>query len=286
LKLIVNLLVFVSFFSGYANAFSFPERTSLLAGPLAADPMDLLNYDFQGIVKLSDCSGSLVRFLDSKDSDQAMVLTNGHCVNLLDPGVVLVNQASSKTFGLLRRDASQVGTLYASRLIFATMTKTDIGLYQVKETYDFIERQFGIPALTLSDVPPTIGTDIQVVSGYWKRGYECQIEAEVFQLREGAWTMENSLRYSRPGCETIGGTSGSPVIATGTRTVVAVNNTGNESGKRCTTNNPCEVDSKGGVTFEKGRSYAQQIYWLTQCRTEEGDFDLNVEGCVLPKPKR
>ena len=286
MRFIQNFVVLGAFFSGYASAFSFPERTSLPASPLVADTKDLLNYDFEGIVKLSDCSGSLVRFVDSKESDQAMVLTNGHCIDLLDPGVVLVNQASNETFGLLRSDASQVATLKASRLMFATMTKTDIGLYQLKETYEFIERQFGIAALTLSDVPPTIGTDIQVVSGYWKRGYECQVEAEIFQLREGAWTMENSLRYSRPGCETIGGTSGSPVIATGTRTVVAVNNTGNESGKRCTTNNPCEVDSKGGVTFEKGRSYAQQIYWLTQCRTEEGDFDLNVNGCVLPKPKR
>ena len=286
MKLIAKFLAFGVLISKSANAFSFPELTTLPAAPLAADPIALLNYDFEGIVKLSNCSGSLVRFNDSKASDPAMVLTNGHCVKLLDPGVVLVNQPTNKTFSLLRRDASQAATLHATRLIFATMTKTDIGLYQLQENYQAIEQQYGIPALTLSETPPAIGTDVQVISGYWKRGYECQLEAEIYQLREGTWTMDSSLRFSRPGCETIGGTSGSPVIATGTRTVVAVNNTGNDSGDRCTTNNPCEVDEKGGITFEKGRSYSQQIYWLTQCRNEKGVFDLNVRGCVLPKPKR
>jgi V8-like Glu-specific endopeptidase len=286
MRLIAKFASLGLFLSGTANALAFPETPLMPAAPLLAGEMDLANYDFEGIVELSNCSGSLVRFHDSKDSDQALVLTNGHCVGMLDPGLVIVNQAANKTFNLLRRDASKAGKLRATRLVFATMTKTDIGLYQVKETYDFIRQKFSIAPLTLTDEAPAMGTDIQILSGYWKRGYECKIEAEVFKLQEGDWTMERSLRFSRPGCETIGGTSGSPVIATGSRTVVAVNNTGNDGGRKCTVNNPCEVDENGSITAAKGLAYSQQIYWLAHCRTAEGVFDLNVDGCELPKPSR
>lgn len=286
MKVIARVLSIGALISGTANALAFPERTQLLPAPGAADEFNISSYDFESIVELSNCSGSLVRFSNSLDTDRALVLTNGHCVGMLDPGSVIVNESNRRTFSLLRKDASKAGKLQATRLIFATMTKTDIALYELSETYEAIVRKFGIPALTLSDEAPAIGTDIQILSGYWKRGYECRIEAEVFQLREGDWTMERSLRFSRPGCDTIGGTSGSPVIETGTRTVVAVNNTGNESGRRCTEKNPCEVDANGKITYEKGLAYSQQIYWLSHCRTEDGVFDLNVEGCELPKPSR
>ena len=95
--------------------------------------------------------------------------------------------------------------------------------------------------------------------------------------------MFDSVRYSRPGCETIGGTSGSPVVLAGTRTVVAVNNTGNDDGDRCTMNNPCEIDEHGQVTAEQGYSYAQQTSWIYTCLDSTGNLNLNQAGCKLIK---
>ncbi len=96
--------------------------------------------------------------------------------------------------------------------------------------------------------------------------------------------MKDSIRYSKKGCEVYGGTSGSPVIAKGERVVVGVNNTGNESGKLCTNNNPCEIDVNGNKKVLKGRGYAQQTYWVYSCLNEEFDIDLSKQGCNLPKP--
>ena len=73
------------------------------------------------------------------------------------------------------------------------------------------------------------------------------------------------------------------MLANGTRTVIAVNNTGNESGRKCEVNNPCEVNKDGTVVYQKGYSYAQQTYWLYSCRDEQGRIDLDASGCQLPR---
>ena len=65
------------------------------------------NYDFEGIVKLSNCSGSLVKFEGQPDSDWALVLTNGHCLEggFLRPGQVAVNKSSTRTFSVYKKFA-------------------------------------------------------------------------------------------------------------------------------------------------------------------------------------
>ena len=75
--------------------------------------------------------------------------------------------------------------------------------------------------------------------------------------------------------------SGSPVILAGTRTVVGVNNTGNDSGERCTMNNPCEIDQNGNVEAHEGFSYGQQTYWIYSCLNERLELDLHKAGCLL-----
>ena len=123
-----------------------------------------------------------------------------------------------------------------------------------------------------------------MISGYWQRGYRCLIDGFVNALKEDKYTWKDSIRYSNPGCEVIGGTSGSPIVLPGTRTVVGINNTGNESGERCTINNPCEIDAAGGVTYKKGLSYGEETYLLYSCIDANRNVDLAMEGCQLPKP--
>ncbi len=266
------------------SALAFPSLDRLPPGPLVPERA-AASYDFTGIVAFSNCSGSVVRFDDSLETDQALVLTNGHCTgSLIDPGVVYVNQAANRTISLLNDKASKVGSVHADLLVYGAMTKTDLALYRLKETYADLHAKYQAEALTLAREAPAVGTAIQVISGYWKKGYSCSIEAIASTLEEGDWTFHDSVRYSRPGCDVIGGTSGSPVLAAGTRTVVAVNNTINESGKKCTENNPCEVNADGSITATKGFGYAQETYWLYSCRDAGGAIDLSVEGCLLQQP--
>ncbi|MER6787842.1 serine protease [Streptomyces sp. NPDC000658] len=254
------------------------------AGNKAAAPA-LRAVNLAGTVALSNCSGSVIRFPSSLDTDPALVLSNGHCLStgFPEPGEVLVNQASSRTFGLLNSAGTRVATLRASKLAYGTMTDTDVSIYQLTSTYASIKNTYGISALTVQDTHPVAGTAITVASGYWKRLYSCNIDAFVYRLKEGDWTWKDSVRYTSA-CQTIGGTSGSPVIDQSTGKVVAVNNTGNEDGQRCTENNPCEVDANGNVTVREGINYAQETYLIPACFTTGNQLSLNKSGCTLPKP--
>jgi V8-like Glu-specific endopeptidase len=241
--------------------------------------------NFAGTVALSNCSGSVIRMPDSAADDPALVLTNGHCLEsgFPAPGEVVVDRASTRSFGLLNSAGTRVATLRANKIAYATMTDTDAAVYQLTRTYAQIKSSYGIDALTLDDTHPVAGTAISVVSGYWKRVYSCSIDGFAHQLREGDWTWKDSVRYTST-CNTIGGTSGSPVVDQSTGRVVAVNNTGNESGERCTLNNPCEVDAAGNVTVRRGINYAQQTYRFAACFGLDNKLDLYASGCALPKP--
>ncbi|KUL23374.1 trypsin-like serine peptidase [Streptomyces regalis] len=241
--------------------------------------------NFAGTVALSNCSGSVVRFPDSEDNDPALVMTNGHCLEtgMPGPGEAVVDRASSRTFSLLNSSGNRVGTLRASKIAYGTMTDTDVAFYQLTTTYAQIKSSYSINALTVADTHPVAGTAITVASGYWKRLYNCNIDGFAYRLKEGDWTFKDSVRYTSA-CNTIGGTSGSPVIDQATNQVVAVNNTGNEDGQRCTVNNPCEVDESGNVTVHQGINYAQEIYQIPACFGVDNKLDLSASGCVLPKP--
>ncbi|MFD8392796.1 trypsin-like serine peptidase [Streptomyces sp. NPDC059680] len=244
-----------------------------------------VTVNFAGTVALSNCSGSVIRFPNSADSDPALVLTNGHCLEtgFPDPGQVITGQSSSRSFGLLNASGSRVATLRANQVVYSTMTDTDVTIYRLTTTYAQIKSAYGISPLTVNDTHPTAGTAIKVVSGYWKRTYSCNVDGFVYRLKEGDWTWKDSLRYTSA-CNTIGGTSGSPVIDTTTGKVVAVNNTGNEDGETCTVNNPCEVDENGNVTIHQGINYAEETYQIPACFTTGNKLNLGAAGCTLPKP--
>lgn len=247
--------------------------------------LEALNYGFEGIVKLSNCSGSLVAFNGMPLSAKAIMMTNGHCVSapggFLKPGEVWVNRAAPRALKLF--DANfKLHQIEATKILFATMTNTDVAFYELSESYTEIYNRTKVRALLLDSVRPMAGINIDIISGYWDRGYSCEIDGFVFQIREADWTFTDSIRYTA-GCDTIGGTSGSPIIARGERRVVGINNTSNESGSRCTMNNPCEVDEQGEVRVMKGVRYGQQTYNVYSCLTPDFRFELNRRGCSLPR---
>ncbi|MDF9816804.1 serine protease [Streptomyces sp. SPB162] len=244
-----------------------------------------VTVNFAGTVALSNCSGSVIKMPNSVPTDPAIVMSNGHCLSggFLDPGESIVNVASSRTFSLLNGAGTKVATLRATKVAYATMTDTDISLYQLNTTYAQIQSSYGIAALELSATHPVAGTAIKVVSGYWKRIYSCNIDAFVYRLHEDSWVWKDSVRYTSA-CNTIGGTSGSPVVDATTGKVVAINNTGNEDGGRCTLDNPCEVDQNGTTTVHQGINYAEQTYLITQCVSAGNKINLSLPGCTLPKP--
>ncbi|MFI5607100.1 serine protease [Amycolatopsis sp. NPDC051903] len=241
---------------------------------------------FAGAVALSNCSGSVVKPADTPDTAPALVMSNGHCLEsgFPKPGQVIVGQKSTRTFSLLSPDGKQsLGTLKAKKVVYATMTDTDVSLYQLDTSYAQIKQAYRISPLELAGTHPVAGTHIDVVSGYWKTIYSCSIDGFVNELHENGWVWKDSIRYT-PECETVGGTSGSPIVDTATGKVVGVNNTSNENGERCTLDNPCEVDGSGNVTVHPGTKYGEETAGIPACLTPASEIDLGRPGCALPKP--
>ncbi len=260
--------------------------TSVVQSAASAAPAPpKLAVDYTGIVALSNCSGSLVRTPDAADSDPALVLTNGHCYEggMPDPGQVITDQPSSRSFTLLDPSGQgTLGTLHATRVLYSTMTDTDVTLYKLNTSYASIQQTYNTPALQLSLDHPTAGTDLRVVSGYWRTTYSCSLDGFVYRLREDQWTFKDSVRYTSS-CDTIGGTSGSPVIDANSGKVIAINNTGNEDGEQCTLDNPCEVDESGNITVHQGIGYAQETYILGACIAPGSVIDYTRPGCTIPQ---
>ncbi|RZS45197.1 trypsin-like peptidase [Herbihabitans rhizosphaerae] len=263
-----------------ASACAFALGTAAPAA--AAEPAEIT---FAGSLALSNCSGSLVRLSTSKPEDPALALSNGHCLEsgMPAPGKVIVNQPNQRSFDLLNAAGDKIATLKATKIVYATMTDTDVSLYQLSTTYAEIQSQHGIAALELNEPHPEAGKAISVVTGYWKEIGTCSIDRFVYQLREGDWTWKDSIRYT-PGCDTRGGWSGSPVIDNASGKVVGVHNTTNEDGQECTMNNPCEVDESGKVTVHKGTRYGQETYLFYGCMADKSEIDLARPECKLPKP--
>ncbi len=274
-------------FLGLAIGFLFAANAFAIPLPKGPDNHRMIagntSYHFDGIVALDDCSGSIIRFEKSNPKDQAMILTNGHCYDkgMPKPGTFVYHVPSTRTFGVFNDQAKGVGTIHATEAIYSTMTGTDITLYKLQETYQDIETKFSAHPYMLSSKHPAPQTPIQVISGYWRRGYTCSIEAFVFQLHEAGWIQKDSIRYSRPGCEVIGGTSGSPIIEANTRNMIGINNTINENGEKCTMDNPCEVDANGKTTATQGVGYGQETYLIYGCLNALNQFDLATPGCGL-----
>lgn len=267
-----------------ANAFPLTSKR-----PWVSYTVELVQpgFNHDGIVALSNCSGSFVRFANTSDDAKGLLLTNGHCTGgmfggMPQPGEFYYHKPANFSVNLLNQKAARIASLSANQIVYATMTDTDLAILQLTKTYREIRQATGVEALVIDTQHPTAGTQIEIPSGYWKRTYACQIDGFVHQLKEGGWLFKDSIRYSETGCEVIGGTSGSPIVSSATGKVIAINNTGNEDGDRCTVNNPCEIDENGKTTVLKGRNYGQQTYTLYSCLNQAGEIDLSVAGCQLP----
>jgi len=263
--------------------------TGLLGATSAAAsngaPARLAVTGLKATIALSNCSAALVRYPSSINTDQAMMLTNGHCYEggMPGAGVVLQDVASTRTGSLQSDSGATLGTLQANRLLYATMTGNDVALYRLTATFASIQTQYGTTAMTIAAARPADGIALTIPSSYWDRVWNCTLNGFVPTLDEGEWVWHDSIRYNS-GCTTIHGTSGSPIVNSATGQVVGINNTGNDDGAMCTLNNPCEVAADGTTTATKGQSYGQETYWFDTCLTAANAIDLSIPGCLLTKP--
>ena len=241
---------------------------------------------FEGMVDLNNCSGALVRFKGQDINSPALVLTNGHCVSrfwygqYIDPNQSLIDYSQSRWMQLLKNSQTSF-SIKAERIVYATMTQTDVALFEISESYSEIFDRTGIRPLVVSTQKAAQNQLFDLVSGHWRKAYRCRVEQIVDELREGEWFFSDSLRYEWP-CQTAARSSGSPLVDIKTGEVIGIHNSFNQSGAPCSLNNPCEIQRSGVIESIHRANYGQQIYQFYTCLTSKNEWDFTSTACKLP----
>lgn len=260
---------------------------SVLASPAQATISTLDEGRFAGTARLPNCSASVVRWASALDEDPAVVLTNGHCVlpRFLRAREVLVDQKQYKLIELLDGRGKVAMTVRGVRLRYATMYRTDLAIYELRESYADLAAG-GVTPLALAARGPSRGDSIRIPSGYWGEQRSCVTTGTVHRLHEREWDWWRSIRLpARDGCAIRGGYSGAPIIDQTTGAVVGVTNTAYIGGRRCI-DSACEENKRGVVRMVRHMNYGQQTSWITTCIGADRRFDVDVQGCRLAKPRR
>jgi V8-like Glu-specific endopeptidase len=236
-------------------------------------------FDFSGQVEFVGCSGSVVSF-GQDASAKAVVMTNGHCIGMLDrdPREVIIDQPREDAANLYIDRKNSLWT-ETTRVIYGLMYPYDLAFLELEETYGELESK-GVRTRKIAARGVAVGTPLILASGFWNQVLRCDVVGIIYEIHEDIWINKNSYKYR---CNARHGTSGSPLIDVQTGEVVGANYTGNDNGGRCTYNNPCEVDEEGNVTVERGANYGDPIHEIMKCLNEKREIDLTVDGCPLPR---
>ncbi len=173
---------------------------------------------------------------------------------ILKPGQVKRNEKASRSITLYTNTGKTYQTKTA-QLLFATMTGTDLAIYELAESYEELALK-DIHPLTLASENPAQGQEVTTISKRKNSKFSCRID-KITDTLEGGYSFQSAMRMSEE-CRQINGTSGSPVIDSRTGEVVAIANTFNKNGKRCKDNNPCETSGEEITVIHRAR-YAQRI---------------------------
>jgi len=260
--------------TGLSSAYALSESIDVLSG--AVDP--------------GNCSGAVVRL--GEGSGKIYVLTNGHCWprllaetlrkhdgKIVHSRVDFRNKGNAFVTAYARQ--GQTVSVEVTKMVYATMDKTDIALYEVKSSGQELA-DLGVHVFNVRAAGPKLGESVEVISAYWKQSQSCRVDRQVDSLKEDVfhWTRGFVLND----CEVVGGWSGSPVVSRETGEVVAIINTTNEQGEFCSLNNPCEVSPSGKESVVRNVAYAQRTQEIVGCVKPSGEFDLSLATCALPKP--
>lgn len=246
-----------------------------LAAPAAYDAM----------AKIRNCSASVIQFEGQKDSDNVLLLTNGHCVSCnLSTTDAIINQPYSDVVTLYRGNTPLiVGSLSIDQIVYATMTNTDLAILRTDLSYQNLQDKLRLAPRKISNQLPEKNDAVSVTSGHLEQHYRCQVDDIINAVREDQWQWHPAVRLKpSEACQIKPGASGAPVMNNEGK-IVALINTGNQEGQSCTLNNPCEIDASGQISVNKGAVYAVDTRMLNAC-FPNGKLNLSEE-CPLTKPQ-
>ena len=203
-----------------------------------------------GLAIVNSCSAGVVRYKESKADDRALVVTNGHCL-LLNmtfgrplpyplAGEILRNVTEPRFLNATSIHLhAKTRTIQAKalRLVYATMSGTDVALFELPHTYAQL-RAWGVPAFTIATRAPWPGEKVEIRSGFYARRFTCRFES-LRTVLEGPFFTTNALMFSKE-CAVYPGYSGSLILSQRTGEVLGLANTHSSEGPTtCGFDHPC-----------------------------------------------
>jgi hypothetical protein len=244
------------------------------------------------------CTGSVFIMPGMSGEQNALVLTNGHCLDVGDyewqgarhlrPDQFLFNYVMDKADYLISvfRSRGQGGNNYAvKRIVFGTITVTDLAIIELSVTYSDLKNS-GYRIYQLAKYMPKKGMTLEFRSYNQNFDGICRVHGLVPTVVEGpyAWTNVVKMELNEK-CRIYPGVSGTPGILKHTNEIYAVGNTEYTGGGReCDIMNPCERDVASGK-LQPGlptQTYAMPTAPLYDCyNTASSRFDFDMKGCSL-----
>ena len=279
----ILVLAWVAFHGAAAEARPVAEVDTPSALTEALPIRPATTDELNGMASLS-CSGGFVD-IGRKPQDLAVVITNGHCATspMMHANQFVQNIPYTRSTIVLGTSRGFV-TVTPSRVLYATLTGTDLALIELKHTNQQLLQQ-GIRQFRISPRMPALGLPVRVTSGFWKETQDCTLSRSIPKIIEGfsdgsapsittwAYAMSNE-------CKIRGGYSGTPVLDRQTQEVVALAFTSNENGEMCTESNPCEEDQQGRRTVVRDVGYVARVNDVAGC-VQDGQIVLQKAGCQL-----
>lgn len=269
----------------YTDATTFADWIHTIMTTFESIPDDAVDTGMMGFPAIEGCQSSIVKAAESRDQDPALLLTNGHCVPIVEPdrerpavGKTISDQPTDASLGFTDAQGYVLTKAHIDRLVFATMSGTDVAVYRLDKSFAQLQDE-GVRVLKIAKKGPSAGDRVTLMTA---DPLSCQIEAVVPTLREDGYEQHDALRMKAgDDCETFPGFSGAALVAPDGETVVGINNSNNREGEKCTENGPCEVGAGGKIEVFTNQAYGQQVALLNDCITGGSGADLDAAGCDL-----
>lgn len=305
----ISALAALTLFSLSAHAALYDRAGRQLPGTAINSPevaweilksKDAPDFGAVGLIKTGPgwwCTGTIIRTGDSRDAP-AYLLTAGHCADRELPGseAIRVDKPARAGMTFTPNYFADIGDrekpIPVRKVAYATMKGLDIAVLElgatVGELMDRRIKPIPVSAEVASAGEAVENVGIPVTGVLPKLRYlhrsACAIGTQV-NLVEGVYHWEGVLRNH---CSSVGGLSGSPLIATTTGQIVAVQGTMVEEGApgepACALNYPCEVTPEGERITNRAENYSHTAAAVPTCFDAEGYFRLDLPGCALEKP--
>jgi hypothetical protein len=268
----MGILIFLTSFILSTQTFAIPTTVPNYQFDFSTD----VAGEYNGTAS-SGCTGAIIKLIGQPDTAKALYITNAHCVSMI-PYTQFRHNVTTNTNVQIRGLNNNL-TLTSRRLIYSSLTVSDIAIFELPKTYAELHQEIGLVPFILANQMLTEGTNI-TLKHVSSNPQNCSIEKITYRLKEGTYIWKESFRYST-GCNTVPGWSGTAVISQDTGMFVGIHNTGGDGSSSCAMNSPCEIDENGQTTYLRGRDYGQQTYMIYNCFNSNYEFDLNLATCDL-----